>query len=165
MADFRELRARQTWQVAQRRSVLPTVIGVIAAFAVGGLLVVGWNRMPAPSQWLSFMSNETRDRPPAFSGSRVGRAETAPLLNRCVTKDVFGISDDAPRQSAILWQALSTGSTVSRIASLFGQPNRDGEAELVTRWAEVADCIYRQNRVNFCDIDNRALAVETANSF
>ncbi|MGB7256560.1 MAG: hypothetical protein WBD48_00610 [Pseudolabrys sp.] len=165
MADFRELRTRQTWQVAERRSMLPTVLGVIAAFAVGGLLVVGWNRMPAPAQWLPFLSNETADSPPAFSGNRVGRAETAPMLNRCVTKDMFGISGDAPMQSAILWQALSTGSTMSRVASLFGQSNHDGEAELVTRWAEVADCVYRQNRVNFCDIDNRALAVEAANSF
>ena len=166
MSDFRELRARQTWQVAERRSIWPTVLGVVAAFAVGGLAVIAWSRMPSPSQWLPFMAADTPNTPPSsFDGSRVGRAETAPLLARCVNPAAFGVSDRTPVPAAVLWQALSAGSTASRFAAMFGQPNRRGEAGLAARWAEVTDCVYRQNRNNFCDPDNRALAVEAVNSF
>lgn len=166
MADFRELRARQTWQVAERRSMLPTVLGVIAAFAVGGLLVVGWEKIPTPLQWLPSLAADTPNAPPSsFDTNRLGRAETAPLLARCVNPETFGMPGGTPVQAAVLWQALAAGSTASRVASMFGQPGQRGEAELAARWAEVADCVYRQNRANFCDMDNRALAVEAVNSF
>ena len=44
----------------------------------------------------------------------------------------------------------------------FGTRN---DVEFTAIWADVADCVYRQNGWTLCDPDNRALAVEAANTF
>jgi len=40
-----------------------------------------------------------------------------------------------------------------------------GAVELAAKWGAVADCVYRSNSSGLCDIDNRALAVQSANTF
>jgi hypothetical protein len=40
-----------------------------------------------------------------------------------------------------------------------------GAVELAAKWGAVADCVYRSNSSGLCDIDNRALAVQAANTF
>jgi hypothetical protein len=40
-----------------------------------------------------------------------------------------------------------------------------GAKAFSTMWAEVADCVFRQNGYVFCEPDNRALAVEAVTAF
>ena len=55
---------------------------------------------------------------------------------------------------------------MSRVAAAAGIKQKAiDDVEFTAIWADVADCVYRQNGWVLCDPDNRALAVEAANTF
>jgi hypothetical protein len=44
-------------------------------------------------------------------------------------------------------------------------PRGHRAVELAAKWGVVADCVYRSNSWGLCDVDNRAFAVQAANTF
>jgi hypothetical protein len=78
----------------------------------------------------------------------------------------LGLDPDAGAEPGDLYRILKAGSFVSRLSALGGQPQRVADPlGLAILWGDVADCVYRQNGRALCDADNRALAVEAANTF
>jgi len=165
-----EIRQQQAWQAQKGSSPLPIILGAVIAFGIGLLGVSGIVRAPsllqAKTQTIPVAPREAAK--PAevaidTSARRTGRAETAPLLKTCVpfSKIEFDHVDKA--LPGDLYRILQTASGFSRIASAAGiKQNAVDEAQFASVWAEVADCIYRQNGWVMCDADNRALAVEAA---
>lgn len=151
---------------ARRESLLPTIAGAVAAFAVSACVVLYWGQISSPGRWLpSLWGAPSASIAPAPSGERLGRAATAPLLKACVTKSLFGIDDDQEIEPAHLLDVLNASATAGRLTSMFGGKPRNETVNLAAMWGEVADCVFRQNSWQLCDIDNRALAVHAANSF
>jgi hypothetical protein len=166
MSEFGKIRARLVERPTERRSVLPTLVGAAAAFAVGALVILAWNNLPSPIQWSSLLPglSDSKSRP-SFSGDRVGRATTAPLLKICLTKDLLGIDRGTEIDPGLLLQILEAGSTQGRVTRVLGAPREHAALELAVTWGSVTDCVYHQNTWNLCDIDNRALAIDSANTF
>jgi len=166
MSEFGKLRARMVERPAERRGVLPTLAGAAAAFAVGVLTVLAWNNLPSPIQWPSLLPgmSDSQSRP-SFPGDRIGRAMTAPFLKICLTKDLLGIDRGTEIDPGLLLQILEAGSVQGRVTRILGAPREHAALELAATWGSVTDCVYRQNTWNLCDIDNRALAVDSANTF
>jgi len=169
MKMIHELRQRQAWEAHKRKSPLPIILGAVIAFGIGLLGVSGVVRaptlLPAKTQMVPVVQ---RDATPASvtidtASRKAGRAETAPLLKTCMPMQKLGIGSDQPVEAGDLYRILQTGSAFSRIASAAGiKQNAVDDAGFATLWADVADCIYRQNGWMICDPDNRALAVEAA---
>jgi hypothetical protein len=171
MKMIHEMRERRVFEQQKSSSPLPIIIGAVIAFGIGMLGVSGIVRAPALFQSKTQTVQVTpRDATPEVSvdtsGRRIGRAETAPLLKTCMSLQKFGIGGfgkDMPIEAGDLYRILQTGSTAMSIASMAGaKPDAMGTAGFATMWADVADCIYRQNGWMICDPDNRALAVEAA---
>ena len=166
MKMINEMRERQAWDQPKSQSPLPIILGAVIAFGIGLLGVSGVVR--APNLFPAKTQTAPHDAKPAevsidTSARRVGRAETAPLLKMCMPMHKLGFGPDTPIAAGDLYRILQTGSAVSRIASAAGiKQNAVDDAGFATLWAEVADCIYRQNGWMICDPDNRALAVEAA---
>jgi len=103
---------------------------------------------------------------PVFSGDRMGRASTAPILKACMNSDRFAIASEQGFDPAMLLQMLEAGNMQSRGVRVFGgKPKTGFELQLAQDWGEVADCAFRQDAFRLCDIDNRALAVQAGTSF
>ena len=167
MREFGKHRFVVTPQPATKRdSPLPTIAGAVAAFTISAWVVLDWGEISSPGRWLPSLSGAPgAGIAPAPSGARLGRAATAPLLKVCVTKSMFGIDDSQEIEPAHLLDVLNASATAGRVASMFGSKPRSAAVDLATLWGDVADCVYRQNSWQLCDIDNRALAVHAANSF
>jgi hypothetical protein len=164
--DIHEYRARQVPQRADRSSLLPTTAGAIIAFALSALTVLYWDKIPGPSQWMPLMTGSAESNSaPSFSGNRIGRSETAPLLKICVTKDLLDIDADREINPEILLGFLVSARNADRLTAVLGGKREHGAVETAAKWAAVADCVYRADSWNLCDIDNRALAVQAANTF
>jgi hypothetical protein len=103
----------------------------------------------------------------AFPIPASAHGETAPLLKICVTKSVvLDIDPDRDIDPAILLQSLvSARRHADRLTAVMGAPRDHGTVELAAKWGVVADCVNRSNSWSLCDIDNRALAVQAANTF
>jgi hypothetical protein len=165
-----QMRQQQAWQAQKSSSPLPIILGAVIAFGIGLLGVSGVVRAPTLFQQKAQKAApaEQRDAAPAevtvdTSTLRIGRSETAPLLKICMPMQKLGFSKDQPVEPGDLYRILQTGSALSRIASVAGiKQNAVDDAGFATLWADVADCIYRQNGWMICDPDNRALAVEAA---
>jgi hypothetical protein len=98
--------------------------------------------------------------------SRIGRAEAAALLRTCLPRAALGMAGDHQMEPADLYRMLQAGSHVARVAAVAGVPqNAADPLAFAALWGEVADCVFRQNGWMLCDPDNRALAVEAANTF
>ena len=138
-------------------------VAAVGAFVIGAYAVLNRDKIPGPSQWISLLSAPAEaDNKLTFSGERVGRSETAPLLKICVTKDVVRDADsDREIDPAKLFQILASARHADRLTT----PRDHGAVELAAKWGAVADCVYRSNSSGLCDIDNRALAVQSANTF
>lgn len=169
MAGIEELRAGlrgQTVQKPETRSwLIMIIVTMVVAFAGGVLLVLGWNVLQ-PSKFFP----PSRPKPQAVatvsiaaSSDRIGRAKTAPMLGRCIRARDPDLYSDAPAD--LLYGALKSGSTQSRVRSAFGKPSKDQARNVTEWWAALADCVYQQDGNALCDPDNRALAVEAATSF
>ena len=156
MSDVDNIRARHAQRQAHRSSLLPTILGAAAAFAVGLAAVYGWSKLP--DDWLSKLPELIGF---AESGDRIGRPVTASLLRVCVTKDTVGGNSDP----ATLLENLENGTRAKRITAVIGASPQQAFVEIAVKWGSIAECIFKQNPVALCEIDNRALAVESANTF
>lgn len=171
MKMIHEMRERQVWEQQKSSSPLPIILGAVIAFGIGLLGVTGVVRAPVIFQQKTQMVPVApRDAKPAevtvdTSAHRIGRAETAPLLKTCMPMQKLGFERNQAIEPGDMYRILQTGSTFSRIASAAGiRQNAMDDAGFATMWADVADCIYRQNGWMICDPDNRALAVEAAST-
>jgi RNase H-fold protein (predicted Holliday junction resolvase) len=170
MKMVNEMRQRQTWEAHKSASPLPIILGAVIAFGIGLLGVSGAVRVPtllqAKTQTVLVAPRDAAK--PAMVAidtgpRRLGRAEAAPLLKICMPMHKMGRGKDQPIEAADLYRILQAGSAFSRIASATGiKQNAMDDVGFATMWADVADCIYRQNGWMICDPDNRALAVEAA---
>lgn len=167
MREFGKHRVTVTPRPAAKdESLLPTIAGAAAAFAVSACVVLYWGEITSPGRWLpSLTGAPSASIAPAPSSERLGRAATAPLLKVCVTKSLFGIDDSQEIEPAHLLDVLNASVTAGRVTAVFGGKPRNETVNLAAMWGEVADCVFRQNSWQLCDIDNRALAVHAANSF
>jgi len=159
--NIEEYRARQIRQPTRWSSLFATAVAAVGAFVIGGYAVMNRDKIPGPNQWIALLSTPAEaDNKLSFSGDRVGRSETAPLLKICVTKDVVR---DSGREvdPAKLFQTLASVRNTDRLTT----PRDHGAVELAAKWGAVADCVYRSSSSGLCDIDNRALAVQAANTF
>jgi hypothetical protein len=97
---------------------------------------------------------------------RTGRAEVAPLIKACIPLERLGIAREMKVESGDIYRLLWAASSMSRVAAVAGIKQKAiDDVEFTAIWADVADCVYRQNGWVLCDPDNRALAVEAANTF
>ena len=163
MADLGDFRARHA-QRHGRSSLLPTIVGAAAAFAVGVVVVFFWNKMP--EHWASLLPEWTGlNDELSFSGDRMGRSVTAPLLPVCVTQDLLNHDPSRAFDPGTTLEILATGSWVKGLTAELGAAPQHTAVELAAKWGSIADCAYRQIPASLCDIDNRALAVQAANTF
>ena len=164
--DIHEYRARQYAQSAGGSSLLATVAGAIFAFAISAATVLYWDKIPGPSQWMSLLAGSAEpDGILSFSGDRIGRSEIAPLLKTCVTKDLLDIHPGRENDPAKLLQFMVTARNAERPTAALGRRHQNAAVELAANWGVIADCVYGTNSWKLCDIDNRALAVQAANTF
>lgn len=175
MKIVHEMRERQAFEPPKSSSPLPIILGAVIAFGIGLLGVSGIIKMPAFNQAPKTMAVSVP--PGAASDSkapvvieqtsnRTGRAETAPLIKACVPLQKLGISRDVSIESGDIYRLLWAASSMSRVAAAAGIKQKAiDDVEFTAIWADVADCVYRQNGWTLCDPDNRALAVEAANTF
>jgi hypothetical protein len=161
-----EFRTRHAPQPADRSALLQTMAGAAACFIISALAVLYWEKIPAPNQWMPMLTGSAESsNTPSFSGDRVGRSETAPLLKTCVTKKVLAVDPGREIEPGILFQFLVAARAQGRVTAALGAPPQHSAVEVATKWGDVADCVYRADSRDLCDIDNRALAVQAANTF
>jgi hypothetical protein len=157
MALIQEMRERKAAPPPYEggSGMLPTVIMAVAAFAIGGLAVMGWKMLPPKT--VALATTDASRATPVFEGIRLGRAHTAPVLKTCMPADL----EEMPPQ--IYLKVLELGDTQRRMRKMLGTPDSHPSAKESPgpRWGEMADCTFRQNSWALCDIDNRALAVQT----
>ncbi|MBS0245277.1 MAG: hypothetical protein JSR61_01555 [Proteobacteria bacterium] len=138
-----------------------------AGFAIAALAVGGWTLLSAPERLAPLLSaiggsSHSLD----FSGDRLGRASTAPLLKVCIDMEPYLNGSANELEPADILKILEGGDLQSRgVGLLGGKVNRKAEVSLALSWGGLADCVYRQGASRLCDIDNRALAVEAGSSF
>ncbi len=174
MKIVREMRMRGTFEPQKSSSLLPIILGAVIAFGIGLLGVSGIVKMSfftggttTAAVAVPAGANDGKAEVVIAAGSgRTGRAETAPLIKTCVPLQRLGIPREMGIEPGDIYRLLSAASSVSRVAAIAGIKQKAiDDVEFAAIWAEVADCIYRQNGWVLCDPDNRALAVEAANTF
>jgi hypothetical protein len=173
MKIVHEMRMRRAFEQQKSSGPLPIILGVVIAFGIGLLGVSGVVKMSlftAGSTVAAAVPGGANDGKaevviPA-SSSRTGRAETAPLIKTCIPLQRLGIPREMGIEPGDIYRLLWAASSMSRVAAVAGiQQKAVDDVEFAAIWADVADCIYRQNGWVLCDPDNRALAVEAANTF
>lgn len=174
MKIVHELRERRAFEQPKSTSPLPIILGAVIAFGIGLLGVSGIIKMPVLNQGPKTMAIAVPAAPSAGNapvviepGShRTGRAEAAPLIKTCIPLERLGIPRDKNIETGEVYRLLWAASSMSRVAAAAGIKQKAiDDAEFTAIWADVADCVYRQNGWMLCDPDNRALAVEAANTF
>jgi hypothetical protein len=137
--------------------------------AVGGFIKVPAFMQPeqqalaAQTKSADGMVNSSSEVAVGGSVRRIGRAETAPLLRFCVPFSKLGFDSTDRVPPGELYRALKSASRISRLTAMVkGKNGRFNEESFTIVWADVADCVYKQNGWALCDQDNRALAVEAA---
>jgi len=158
MSTGREMRERLTPSSSEQSSLLPTILVGVAAFAIGVAAIVAWKMIPTSKLPAVFARSEPAV--PKFTGNRLGRAELAPLLRACIKVDLAnGMTPE------VLYSVITAAGTLGSIAPLFGSKEFDNRGQLTEYWKMIAECVYQQNSWQLCDLDNRALAVESASAF
>ncbi|HZL32261.1 MAG TPA: hypothetical protein VFC54_14545 [Pseudolabrys sp.] len=133
--------------------------------AFAAMVAAGWMTLADSSVVTSLMSRlGLAGNGLDFSGTRIGRSATAPVLKLCLTKQTMGIRADADLSPDMLLIDLKA-SIHGRITRSLDAPREHWVIELAQMWGEVADCVYHQNAFRLCDIDNRTLAVESGSIF
>jgi hypothetical protein len=171
MKMIHEMRRQQTWEASRSSSPLPIILGAVIAFGIGLLGVSGVVRVPtllqAKTQLLQVAPRDAaRPAQPAIDPGvrRIGSAEAAPLLKVCVPFTRLGFGREV--ETGELYRVLQSASGMSRVAALAGiRQKAIDDAQFAAIWADIADCVYRQNGWVMCDPDNRAFAVEAASTF
>jgi hypothetical protein len=159
MPTIRELRERQGVRTDEGTGFVSLILGAIAAFAVGALLVVGWQVLPS----MTGMFDEPGKAVPSFAsaGKRIGIAARAPMLRICMASGGAGIDTDDFTPAAF-YGLLQASDSVSRVSQFMGKQGALAPSTFTLAWGEIADCVYRQNGRMLCDPNNRAFAVEAA---
>lgn len=174
MKIVHEMRERRAFEPPKSTSPLPVILGAVIAFGIGLLGVSGIIKMPAlnpgpKTMAISVPASATDGKAPVVieaSSHRTGRAETAPLIKACIPLERLGIPRDQKIEAGDIYRILWAASSMSRVAAVAGIKQKAiDDVEFTAIWADVADCVYRQNGWTLCDPDNRALAVEAANTF
>lgn len=168
MKPIDQIRLQQAWQAQKSAGPLPIILGAVIALGIGLLGASGIIRVPTLSQARMQIMAGGDAQSATFSINttvqRVGNAEKAILLGTCVPFARFGLGDAI--EHGRLYRTLQTASGLPPVPAITGKQQKPlDDALSATIWAEAADCIYRQNSWMLCDRDNRALAVETANTF
>ena len=139
-----------------------------AGLAAGAFVVIAWTTL-STTDVSALMTSLRASLPqghdgPDFSGVRIGRSATAPVLGLCLTKDVMNIHPTINISPDMMLADLK--------ASVHGRVNKSPRSapqhwviELAQMWGHVADCVYHQDAYRLCDIDNRTLAIEAGSIF
>jgi hypothetical protein len=170
-----QIRQRQAWEEPKKASLWPLILGVFAAFLVGVGGVYSWNTFKTSPQTAAISKAAPAASAPQAAGDqvsfasdapRVGRPELAPLLKTCVQSSRLGAAAGKMLGPEELYRIVQQGGQMMQIAAATGMKMKPGaQGGFASMWADVADCIYRQNGWMFCDPNNRALAIEAANTF
>jgi hypothetical protein len=188
MRNVQNIRAELAHRQPEKGTGRATILTVLGAFAVGGLLVLGWQFVPAATTSTPVRSISTaRDaevKIPA-SGDRLGRASRAPLLRACMTSRLMnagqvsysrrlgprprGVRNEPdwsfPGDPVHAYGILEAANTAARAASLFREAvGDDAMVLLASIWGLMAECIFNRDAVELCDGNNRALAADALSS-
>jgi hypothetical protein len=155
------------------------IVGTIAAFGAGIIGVVAWGALPTLSiKGLTAGSPQQKAEAVAApapapakqaavsipSGGRLGNAAESKLLRSCMPSQMSGASM-AGMDNKGLYSLLQTTTQMMSIGAAVGaQDTATGAKAFSSMWAEVADCVFRQNGYVLCEPDNRALAVEAVSA-
>jgi hypothetical protein len=170
MKVVHQMRNQQPWQQDKSAGPLPIFLGAAIAFGIGLLGVSGVIRVPtllqARTQMVTVAPREVQPATIVIDpASRLlGKAENAALLKTCAPLSLLGVGDAVDHSH--LYRMLQTTSSMSRVAAMTGIAQKSNDTvQIAAIWADVADCVYRQNGWMLCDPDNRALAAEAAGAF
>jgi hypothetical protein len=163
-----QIREQQAWEQPKKRGSVGFIAGTIAAFAAGIVLVMSFGWVPSLSPKALFASKPqavvSHNKPANISiptGGRLGDASDSKLLRTCMPSSM-GAASTAGIDNKGLYNLLSATNQMMSIAAIAGGPQQTagGAKAFSMMWAEVADCVFRQNGYVLCEPDNRALAVE-----
>ncbi len=166
-----QIREQQAWEQPKKRGSVGFIAGTIAAFAGGILLVMSFGAFPALSPKALFASKQqaavSHNKPSATatvsipSGGRLGDASESKLLRTCMPSSMGAANSMGGMDNKGLYNLLSATNQLMSIGVAAGaQDTATGAKAFSSMWAEVADCVFRQNGYVLCEPDNRALAVE-----
>lgn len=176
MSIIDRIREQQSWEQPKKSSGFAGfVAGTVAAFAAGIILVMAWGALPVPNLFGGAGAAKVAETAPAAlekkpavaiaaNPARLGSAAESALLRTCVPTRKLGLPENVRNKD--IYRILQVGAHATSVASLVGaQQNGFDPAAFADLWADVADCVYRQNGWVFCQPDNRALAVEAVGNF
>ena len=162
-----QIRQQQAWEQPKKRGSAGFIIGTIAAFAAGILLVMSFGAFPSLSPKALFASktavvaHNKQAEVSISSRGRLGDASDSKLLRTCMPSSMGAANSMGGMDNKALYNILSATDQMMSIAVASGaQDTAAGAKAFSTMWAEVADCVFRQNGYVLCEPDNRALAVE-----
>ncbi len=173
MKSAREMRSRRLYEPPHQPNPLPIILGAVIAFGIGLLGVSGIVKPPfleqAHQRTMALaipVGASTGSASPDMADRRKGRADAAPLLKVCLPLHRLASAGKGQMETRELYRSLQSASSMSRVAAQAGLRQKAfDDAEFAAIWADIADCIYRQNGWVLCDADNRALAAEAANTY
>ena len=171
-----QIREQQAWEQPKKRGSVGFIAGTIAAFAGGISLVMSWGAFPSLSPKALFAPKQqavvSHNKPAASvdfhpSGGRLGDASESKLLRTCMPSSMGAATAWAGMDNKALYNLLSATNQMMSIAAWRPARRTRPPAPKPSRsmWAEVADCVFRQNGYVLCEPDNRALAVEAVTAF
>lgn len=174
-----QIREQQAWEAPKKSSKAGLIVGALAAFGVGILIVVGWGALPQLSikgltaggtqKFIAVPVGGTSASAPAAparevsipTGGRLGIASDSNLLKTCLPGRL-GMPGMGKKD---IYNLLQTTSQMMSVGAIMGQDATVGAKGFSMMWAAVTDCVFRQNGYMLCDPDNRALAVEAVSTF
>ncbi len=163
-----QIREQQAWEQPKKSSSTGFIVGTVAAFVAGLLLVMAWGAFPSLSTNGLFAAKQqamvSHNKPANVSipaGGRLGTASESNLLRTCMPS-AMGAAGIAGMDNKGLYNLLQATNQMMSIAAIAGGPQQTagGAKAFSMMWADVADCVFRQNGYALCEPDNRALAVE-----
>ena len=169
-----QIREQQAWEQPKKRGSAGFIAGTIAAFAGGILLVMSFGAFPSLSPKALFASKQqatvvAHNKPADVSISsrgRLGDASESKLLRSCMPSSMGAANSIGGMDNKALYNLLSATNQMMSVAVAAGAQNAaTGAKAFSSMWAEVADCVFRQNGYVLCEPDNRALAVEAVTAF
>jgi hypothetical protein len=170
-----QIREQQAWEQPKKSGSTGFIVGTVAAFVAGLLLVMSWGAFPSLTTNGLFAAKQhalvSHNKPASVSipaGGRLGTAAESNLLRTCVPADKLGFELGSKVQNKDLYRLLQASSQMLNAASIMGMQNEMsgmGMKQFAVLWGDVADCVFRQNGWALCEPDNRALAVEAVSAF
>jgi hypothetical protein len=136
------------------------IVGAVAAFGVGALLVVGWQVLPS---MMGTIGGASQTAAPTFESAnkRLGIAARAQVIRVCMASGGAGVNTEDFTPSSF-YGYLQASDSVSRVSQFLGKQGALAPSTFTMAWGEIADCVYRQNGRMLCDPNNRAFAIEAA---